>query len=126
MASTTSSSITVTRPPASCTSTARHARSNRSTPDANTASTSPVTSRSTDTSLCTTTHCPSTGFLLPCRHTRAPSSESRVDTRTGVSRPFSITRHPIPRPAAIVTPIDGNADTASAGPCSSSIARSTE
>nr|WP_231114724.1 hypothetical protein [Lentzea aerocolonigenes] len=126
MASTTPSSITVTRPPASRTSTARHARSNRSTPEANTASTSPVTSCSTDTSPSTTTHVLNTGFLLPCRHTLAPSRASRVDTRPSVSRPFAITRHPIPRPAAIVMPIDGNADTASAGPCSSSIARSTE
>ncbi|MDX8035269.1 hypothetical protein SK803_34095 [Lentzea sp. BCCO 10_0856] len=124
MASTTSSSTIVTLPPASSTSTGRHARSNssRPAPAAITASTSPVIRLSTDMLPSTTTHRSSTGFLLPCKHTRAPSTESRVDTRTTSSRPLRKTRQPTPRPAAIVMSSDGIAETASAP----SSARSTE
>nr|WP_245816177.1 hypothetical protein [Lentzea albidocapillata] len=124
MASTTSSSTTVTRPPASSTSTGRHAMSNssRPAPAAITASTRPVIRSSTDVEPSTTTHCSSVGFLLPCRHTRAPSTLSREDTRATSSFSPRKIRQPIPRPAAIVMPSDGIADTASAF----SSARSTE
>nr|WP_285641971.1 hypothetical protein [Lentzea sp. NBRC 102530] len=124
MASTTSSSTTVTRPPASSTSTGRHARSNSSSPApaAITASTSPVISCNTDVELSTTTHSSSVGFFLPCKHTRAPRTMSRVDTRATSSCSPRKIRQPMPLPAAMVSPSDGIAETARAF----SSARSTE